>query len=98
MWIRSQNGMSLIDCTSFAVEKFFEQYEVVTLNNSSRITVELGTYSSEKKALKVLDEIQKRVEYPGSTLVSPAPLKNYYRLSPIGDFFYQMPQDEDVIV
>ena len=49
MWVRSQNGMSLIDCTSFAVEKFFEQYEVVTLNNSSRITVELGTYSIEKK-------------------------------------------------
>lgn len=97
MWVRSQNGMSLVDCNSFEVEKFFEQYKVVTLNNRSRITVELGTYSSEKKALKVLGEIQRIIEYPGSSLISPTALKNYYRLSPTGQI-YQMPQDEDVEV
>lgn len=97
MWIRSQDGMSLMDCNSFAVQKFFEQYEVITLNSSSRITVELGTYSSEKKALKVLDEIQRIIEYPGSSLISPTALQNYYRLSPTGQI-YQMPQDDEVEV
>ena len=97
MWVRSQNGMSLVDCNSFEVEKFFEQYEVVTLNNRSRITVELGTYSSEKKALKVLGEIKRIIEYPGSSLISPTALQNYYRLSPTGQI-YQMPQDDEVEV
>lgn len=97
MWIRSQDGMSLMDCNSFAVQKFFEQYEVITLNDRSRITVELGIYSSEKKALKVLDEIQKRVEYSGSTLISPTSLQNCYCLSATGQL-YQMPQDDEVEV
>lgn len=57
MWIRSQDGKSLTDCNSFAVERFFEQYEVVTFNRSG-ISVALGIYSSEEKALRVLNEIQ----------------------------------------
>lgn len=63
MWIRSQKGKFLTDCKYFEVEKFHEQYCVVTLSNRSDISVALGIYSSEKKALKVLDEIQKRTEY-----------------------------------
>ena len=39
------------------------RYSVITSSNRSDITVALGIYSSEKKALKVLDEIQKRTEY-----------------------------------
>lgn len=63
MWIRSQRGKFFTDCDYFEVEKFNEQYSVCTLSNRSDISVALGIYSSEKKALKVLDEIQKRTEY-----------------------------------
>lgn len=63
MWIRSQRGKFFTDCDYFEVEKFHEQYSVITLSNRSDISVALGIYSSEKKALKVLDEIQKRTEY-----------------------------------
>lgn len=63
MWIRSQRGKFITDCDYFEVEKFNEQYSVVTLSNRSDISVALGIYSSEKKALKVLDEIQNRTEY-----------------------------------
>ena len=63
MWIRSQHGRFLTDCNYFEVEKFHEKYCVTTLSNRSNISVSLGIYSSEKKALKVLDEIQKRTEY-----------------------------------
>lgn len=62
MWIRSQNRKSLTDCDSFAVERFFEQYQVVTLSSRSGISVALGIYSSEEKALRVLDEIQDYIE------------------------------------
>lgn len=68
MWIRSQNRKSLTDCDSFAVERFFEQYEVVTLSSRSGISVALGIYSSEEKALIVLDMIEKVSMYPGNTL------------------------------
>ena len=63
MWIRSQHGRFLTDCKYFEVEKFHEKYCVTTLSNRSNISASLGIYSSEKKALKVLDEIQKRTEY-----------------------------------
>lgn len=99
MWIRSQNYYILANvnslrirkcdidgCTYYSIHGHYDRYEQ-----------ELGIYSSKEKALKVLDEIQKRIEYPGSTLVSPTALKNYYRLIPAGQF-YQIPADEDVEV
>lgn len=49
MWIRSQRGKFITDCDYFEVEKFNEQYSVVTLSNRSDISVALGIYSSEKK-------------------------------------------------
>lgn len=97
MWVRSQNGMSLMDCNSFAVEKFFEQYEVITLNNSSRITVELGTYSSEKKALKVLDEIQTCIMTEHQFRIDELNCTRNYFGKEYKEI-YQMPQDEDVEV
>ena len=63
MWIRSQRRKFLTDCNYFEVEKFHEKYSVITLSNRSDISVALGIYSTEEKALKVLDEIQKRTEY-----------------------------------
>lgn len=63
MWIRSQRGKFFTDCDYFEVEKFNGQYGVIILSNRSSISVALGIYSSEKKALKVLDEIQKRTGY-----------------------------------
>lgn len=93
MWIRSQDGKSLTDCDSFAVERFFEQYEVVTLSSRSGISVTLGIYSSKEKALKVLSKIQDAIEDT-----------YYYKIDNIchvtyalgkGDQVYQMPQDEE---
>lgn len=63
MWIRSQRGRFLIDCDYFEVEKFHELYCVITSSNISDISASLGIYSTEEKAFKVLDEIQKRTEY-----------------------------------
>lgn len=86
-----------MDCNSFAVEKFFEQYEVITLNSSSRITVELGTYSSEKKALKVLDEIQTCIMTEHHYHTDDANCTRRFFTKEWKEI-YQMPQDEDVEV
>lgn len=84
-----------MDCNSFAVEKFFEQYEVITLNSSSRITVELGTYSSEKKALKVLDEIQTCIMTEHHYHTDDANCTRRFFTKEWKEI-YQMPQDEEV--
>ena len=94
MWIRSQNKKNIIKvnevliCTMDDNKYFIEGFW-------DRGSDTLGIYSSEEKALKVLDEIQRIIEYPGSSLISPTALQNYYRLSSTGQI-YQMPQDEDV--
>lgn len=49
MWIRSQRGKFLTNCDYFEVEKFHEQYSVITLSNRSDISVALGIYSTEEK-------------------------------------------------
>ncbi len=91
MWIRSQDGKSLTDCNSFAVERFFEQYEVVTFNRSG-ISVALGIYSSEEKALKILSEIQNIIKDTQYYVIYNKCLGNYVLNK--GIQVYQMPQDE----
>lgn len=93
MWIRSQDGKSLTDCDSFAVERFFEQYEVVTLSDRSGISVALGIYSSEEKALDVLDEIQELIEDKQFCKTYKAEFENLVLNN--GVQVYQMPQDEE---
>lgn len=92
MWIRSQDGKSLTDCDSFAVERFFEQYEVVTLSNRSGISVALGIYSSEEKALKVLNGIQDAIEDTFYYNIENLGCGSYALKK--GCEIYEMPQDE----
>ena len=82
MWIRNQDRTALLDCDNFEVESYSETHEVVTLNNRTNITVDLGVYSSKEKALKVLDEIQNWIHYEADE----------------NGITYQMPQDVDVRV
>lgn len=97
MWIRSQSKKSLLNVNQVVINNTKDESEYYIHGYSERGIDILGVYSTQEKALKVLDEIQKRIEYPGSTLVSPTALKNYYRLIPAGQF-YQMPTDDEVEV
>lgn len=62
MWIRSQNKKYLINCKNLGIRKMINEYVVALISECSDF-YPLGSYSSEEKALKVLDEIQKRTEY-----------------------------------
>lgn len=97
MWIRSQSKKVLLNVNQVVINNTKDKSEYYIYGYSERGIDILGVYSTQDKALKVLDEIQRKVEYPGSTLVSPTSLNNYYRLTPTGQF-YQMPQDDEVEV
>lgn len=82
-----------MDCDSFAVEDHSGKYEVITLSGRSGISVALGIYSSEEKALRVLDEIQAIIESKQFCVVDNVDLGNYVLHN--GVQVYQMPQDKD---
>lgn len=87
MWIRSQGRKILTEIQNLDIDDINQIWDGSSL---------LGKYSTEEKALKVLDEIQDAIEDTG-----------FYRIDNIGHgtyafskgvLVYQMPQDEDVEV
>lgn len=86
MWIRSQDRKILTEIHDLDIDDINQIWEGSSL---------LGKYSTEEKALKVLDEIQGKIECPYPSRVTPAFGTNCYHLSEKGKF-YEMPADEDV--
>ena len=87
MWIRSQNKRILTEINDVEIDGGFKLWGSCLL---------IGEYSTEEKALKVLDEIQNAVENT-----------NYYNIDNLclgtyalkrGSQVYEMPQDEEVEV
>lgn len=86
MWIRSQDRKILTEIHDLDIDDINQIWDGSSL---------LGKYSTEEKALKVLDEIQGKIECPYPSRVTPAFGTNCYHLSEKGKF-YEMPADEDV--
>lgn len=86
MWIRSQDRKILTEIHDLDIDDINQIWDGSSL---------LGKYSTEEKALKVLDEIQGKIECPYPSKVTPAFGTNCYHLSEKGKF-YEMPADEDV--
>ena len=59
MWIRSQDKMALVEIHDLDIDGANQIWEGCSL---------IGKYSSEEKALLVLDMIEKVSMYPGNTL------------------------------
>lgn len=59
MWIRSQDLYTLIKCERLSVRQCITQKHCVIGDEC----IVLGEYSTSDKALKVLDKIQKQIEY-----------------------------------
>lgn len=88
MWIRSQD------------KKILTKIDDLDIDGANQIWGDcclLGKYSSEQKALNVLDEIQERIEYPYPSKIMPSINTNCYHLIE-NNKFYQMPQDDEVEV
>lgn len=86
MWVRSQDKKKLTEIHDVTI-----YYDKQIWAGCSFI----GEYSTEEKALKVLDEIQGKIECPYPSKVTPAFGTNCYHLSEKGQF-YEMPADKDV--
>lgn len=86
MWIRSQDKMTLVEIHDLDIDGANQIWEGCSL---------IGKYSNEKKALKVLDEIQGRIECHYPSKITPSFGTNSYHLIEKSKF-YQMPQDDEV--
>lgn len=85
MWIRSQDRKILTKIDDLAIDGTNQIWGDCCL---------LGKYSSEEKALKVLDEIQRAVE--SAKVYSTNRASNGHSMSNEYVMVYQMPADEDV--
>jgi hypothetical protein len=95
MWIRSQDRKALLNVNQVLISPSVDgsiYYISDSLGEESNV---LGIYTGEEKALRVLDEIQGKIERPYPSKVTPAFGTNCYCLSEKGQF-YEMPADEDV--
>lgn len=89
MWIRSQDKKFLIEATNI---QYLEDCNVIVNSNDEDYTL-LGKYSTEEKALNVLDMIQERLE-PYKVVMSG----NEYYVIPKDDGVFKMPQDNEVLL
>ena len=94
-WIRSQNKKILMEIRQVEISKY--NNIIIGFNNHFET---LGSYSTEEKALKVLDMIQeaingKKKTYYSSSGVGKQLVKNEY-YDNTSNMVYQMPNDEEV--
>ena len=87
MWIRSQDKMALVEIHDLDIDGANQIWEGCSL---------IGKYSSEEKALKVLDEIKDAIEDTFYYNIENLGCGSYALKK--GCEIYQMPQDEDVEV
>lgn len=97
MWIRSQSKKSLLNVNQVVINNTKDESEYYIHGYSERGIDILGFYSTQEKALKVLDEIQEKIEYPYPSKIVPSIGTNCYHLIE-NNKFYQMPQDDEVEV
>ena len=85
MWIRSQNRIVLINADKFIVSKEHEMFRIYSVNYF------LGEYSTEEKAMKVMDMIE-------DAILKCEAMRTGYAEYDFGTFVFDMPADKDVEV
>lgn len=80
MWIRSQDRRSLSNVNQVLISNTPDESKYYIYGFLERGRDILGVYSSEEKALEVLDDIQFQVKY----------------FDPDIPLFYEMPKDDEV--
>ena len=91
MWIRSQSKKQLINANDLYIGKYREKYFIST----GKVN-DLGMYSSEEKAIKVLDMIQDfEIRHQANLLLAIYQESNDNAEE---NMVFQMPQDSEVEV
>lgn len=84
MWIRSQDRAKLIDANDIHIELWADERSYVISDNFV-----LARYSSEQKALKVIDMIE-------DAILKCEAMRTGYAEYDFGEFVFDMPDDKDV--
>ena len=84
MWIRSQNRNVLVNADKFSVSKEHEVFRIYSVNSF------LGEYSTEEKAMEVMNMIQRRIELA----------IKFYEIASVfsneSEYVFNMPKDDEV--
>ena len=72
MWIRSQDKKDLINSKNLGIRKRLNEHVVVSISECGDF-YPLGSYSSEEKALMVMDELQEEAWVEKKTYVYQMP-------------------------
>lgn len=91
MWIRSQDKRRLVKCDFIRVNG-----NEIQANFSSNSYSVIAKYSSEEKALKVLDMIQEAIKGKSQTTYTETKTKVIEYYNNIESVVFQMPQDSEV--
>lgn len=83
MWIRSQHRKTLVNADKFGVSKENEVFRIYSVNSF------LGEYSTEEKALKVMDMIE-------DAILECECMRTGHAEYDFGAFVFDMPDDKDV--
>ena len=86
MWIRSHDRAKLIDANEIHIELWADERSYVISDN-----IVVASYSSEEKALKVMDMIE-------DTILKCEAMRTGYAEYDFGAFVFDMPADKDVEV
>ena len=95
MWIRSQGRKTLLNASEFHIVERYGEFGVYAG------AVVLGNYSTEEKAMKVMDMIQKQIVFCSERyeIVRPVlrsdPFEPYWKKCEV---VIQLPKDDDVEV
>ena len=92
MLIRTHNRMKLLDVTVITIRisnEYGEKYDIEAYANQTGRYQLLGTYSSEEKAIEVLDMIQNRYISSNAVFLHSGFVKNTV---------FEMPEDSEVDV
>ena len=84
MWIRSQDRKTLVNADKFSISKEHEVFRIYSVNSF------LGEYSTEEKAMEVMNMIQRRIELA----------IKFYEISSVfsneSEYVFNMQKDDEV--
>ena len=98
IWIRTQDRNRILFCDCFRIEKNVnKKYNIIGGELGVETAVELGTYKTKEKALKVLDDIQEHINDSDNYNLGNLKDPNYHTITKdLINPVFQMPTDEEV--
>lgn len=92
IWVRDQGKKVIIECNLIYYDRLDETKHVLKCDSHRREDINLGTYSTREKALKMLDMIQKHIECADKQTIQTNEDEWLHYNADV----FQMPQDDEV--